>query len=101
MNKADLVEAVQRALDVGRRDATHYVEQLFAVLSEALARGERVKVNRFGLFVAKMRPARLGRDPRDGSPLELPARRTVSFRAAPRLKEKLQTAPLVEGDDAG
>ena len=62
MNKADLVEAVQRALDVGRRDATHYVEQLFAVLSEALARGERVKVNRFGLFVAKMRPARIGRD---------------------------------------
>lgn len=93
MNKAELVEAVQRELDVGRRDATAYVQATFAAIGEALVRGERVKVNRFGLFVPRLRPARTLRDPRTGAPLQVSAQKTVGFRAAPRLKDRLAGAP--------
>lgn len=90
MNKADIIGKVHATVGGTRADAERSVETMIDSVVEALKSGEEVSVAGLGIFSAKMRDARTGRNPRTGESIEVPAMRVPKFRASKGLKEAVK-----------
>jgi DNA-binding protein HU-beta len=90
MNKADIISKVHEVLGTTKADAERAVECMIDSISASLKRGDEVSVAGLGIFSAKMRPARQGRNPRTGESIEVPAMRVPKFRAAKALKDAVK-----------
>lgn len=86
VNKAQLVDAVTQATG-DRAHATLAVEAVLDAMVRAVVAGETVSVTGFGSLTPEMRPARTARNPQNGQPVELTARRVVRFRPGARFKQ--------------
>ena len=86
MTRKELVQAVADRTGTSTSDADAAVKAVLTALTEALARGEVVRLAGFGTFETRDRPARTGRDPRTGRPVDVPAKRAVRFRAGVALR---------------
>ncbi len=73
-----------------RRDAEAIVNEIFAALTEALTRGDRIELRGFGIFTVKERPAREARNPHTGALVTLVAKRVPFFKVAKELRERVQ-----------
>jgi len=93
MNRTELTEALARSAGMSRADAALAVEGLFdprkGVIARALRRRSTVRITGFGTFVPRRREARIGRDPRTGEPIRIPAGTSISFRPGKPLRETL------------
>ena len=89
MNKNDLIEAVAERTGLAKSDAARAVEALLGTITETLQKGDPVALAGFGTFVAKVRAARTGRNPRTGEPIAIPASRAPAFKAGKGLKDAL------------
>ncbi len=87
--KADLAAAVHDALQLTKRDAALAVDVVFDAMTKALAEGRELKLSGFGSFATRERPARPGRNPKTGEPVEIPARVVVAFKAAKALQDEV------------
>ncbi len=86
MNKSDLVFAVTSTSGTSKGDAARVVDAVCDVITDALSRGEDVRLTGFGRFRVANRSARTGRNPRTGAPIYIPASRQPKFRAGKQLK---------------
>ena len=87
MNKNDLVDAVARATDNSKADATKAVDCVFETISGALKNGDGVQLIGFGSFSVADRAAREGRNPRTGETLQIAASKQPKFKAGKALKD--------------
>jgi len=87
LNKSELISAVAEKADLTKKDAEKAVNALFKSIEEALARNDKVQLVGFGTFEIKERAARVGRNPRTGEEIKIPATRVPSFKAGKALKE--------------
>ncbi|MFO7740297.1 MAG: HU family DNA-binding protein [Desulfatiglandaceae bacterium] len=71
--------------------ANDIVNSLLEVMKNTLVGGEDIRIVNFGKFQVKFKWARKGRNPRTGEMIILRSRRTVTFRASPRLKKKINS----------
>lgn len=69
------------------------VETIFATLTTALARGDRVELRGFGAFTARKRDARTGRNPRTGVAVPVAGKAVPSFKPGKELRERINAAP--------
>ena len=90
MNKADIVGKVHEVLGSSKADAERAVETVIESVVSSLKKGNEVSIAGLGIFSAKMRPARTGRNPRTGESIEVPAMRVPKFRAAKALKDAVK-----------
>lgn len=90
MNKADIVMKVQEVLGGTKADAERAVECMIESISSGLSSGDEVSIAGLGIFVAKARPARTGRNPRTGESIKIAATRTPKFRPAKALKDAVK-----------
>ncbi|MBA3789453.1 HU family DNA-binding protein [Patescibacteria group bacterium] len=90
MNKADIVAKVQEVLGGTRADADRAVESVIESIMGGLKSGDEVSIAGLGIFTAKARPARIGRNPRTGESIKIAATRTPKFRAAKALKDAVK-----------
>ena len=90
MNKADIVSKVQDTLGGTKADAERAVETFIDCVLKGLKAGDEVSVAGLGIFVAKARPARTGRNPRTGETIRIAATRTPKFRPAKALKDAVK-----------
>ena len=67
MTKAELIDQIAEKLLVKKKDVAPIVEEVFASIEEALAKGEKCTFVGFGVFEVKERAAREGRNPQDPS----------------------------------
>ena len=93
MNKSELTDALSSRSGLTKSDADSVVNALFAtdngIITRALKGGDKVQITGFGTFEARKRKARMGRNPRTGEEIEIPARRVPAFRAGKGLKDAL------------
>lgn len=87
MKKVELVEAVAKKSGLTKADATRAIEATFAVISDALSKGDKVPVVGFGTFSVSKRAAREARNPKTGAKVSIPARKAPTFKAGSALKE--------------
>jgi DNA-binding protein HU-beta len=93
MNKSDLVDALADRAGMTKADASRAMDALFGsdgILAGALKGDIRVQITGFGTFEAKHRKARMGRNPRTGATIQIPASKTPGFRAGKGLKDAIQ-----------
>ena len=62
----DLVEAVRRATQLSKGEATAMVKQVLDEITDCLERGENVLLSSFGSFVVRDKKSRMGRNPKTG-----------------------------------
>ena len=86
MNKGELIDAVAAQFDISKREVTNIVESVLDELKGAVARGEKVALSGFGVFEAKMRAAREGRNPQTGAVVKIKATTLPKFRAGAEFK---------------
>jgi len=88
MTKADIVDLVfEKMQDVNKKQVTDWVEVVFATLKDTMARGEDIKISGFGNFKLRQKKSRMGRNPRTGEPVEITARKVLTFRPSDILRE--------------
>jgi integration host factor beta subunit len=92
MTKKDLIRKVQEKLvDCPDGDVAFAVNIIFAAMTNALRKGERIDVRGFGNFTVRLRPARRARNPRSGAPVQVDERRTPFFKVGKELHERMNT----------
>ncbi|WP_298781203.1 HU family DNA-binding protein [uncultured Fretibacterium sp.] len=90
MTKAELIDAIAEKLLLKKKDVVPVVEEVFASIEGALARGEKCTFVGFGVFEVKERAAREGRNPQDPTKVvKIPAKKVPVFRPGKDLKEKV------------
>ncbi len=90
MTKADLVSRIKDAASLSAVESTAFCNAFLDVVTAELAAGNEVPLPGFGKFGVKARPARKGRNPRTGEPMDIPARRTVRFTPTKALRDALK-----------
>ena len=90
MNKAELVEEVVNETGLTRRTAREAVNTVTSVITDALARGEKVTLVEFGTFKVMERKARTGRNPQTGQTIQIPAKKASKFRPGKGLRDKVR-----------
>jgi len=88
VTKQDLTRHLSDTVDLAAKDCAAVVNAVFDTLRTTLAAGENVKLSGFGNFTLRDKRARPGRNPKNGEPFEINARRVVTFRASPAVKER-------------
>lgn len=95
MTKAELIEEVSRVVEMTRKDSEIIVEAIFDSVVRSLKAGEKIEIRGFGSFRTRQREARIGRNPKTGARVDVPAKRIPFFKPSKELKD------LVNGDEAG
>jgi len=90
MNKAELVEAVQKTLSSSKAEAERSVAAVVDSIKAGLKKGKPVQLIGFGTFKVVNRKARMGINPKTGQPLKIKASKTVKFSVGKDLKSKLK-----------
>ena len=86
MIKLDIVNAIVAKTNVSRSKAEQAVETVFETMKNALGRGERIELRRFGVFNVKPRKTGIGRNPRTGAEVSIPPGKAVRFKPGKELQ---------------
>ena len=91
MNKAELVEAVQKALgkDATKRAADEAVEAVLDAIAKGIKKDQKVQIIGFGTCEVKKRAERQGRNPKTGETMTIAASKSVGFKPSAALKNSL------------
>ena len=89
LTKADLSAHLVEHLDLPKQDADLLVHTFLGSIVNALKKGEGVELRGFGSFRLRDRAARVGRNPRSGEVVEVPAKRVVYFKLGKELRSRL------------
>src|SRR5438046_2071340 len=92
MTKADLVEQVIQSTDLPRKESETIVETIFESIIQALQTGDKIEIRGFGSFRTRQRRGRVGRNPKTGAKVEVPAKRIPFFKPSKELKDFVNTA---------
>jgi len=91
MNKTELISVVANKAEVTQKVAEAVVEAFTDTIKETLGRrGEKVVVTGFGTFEVRDRAARMGKNPRTGEVIQVPAQKSPAFRAGKLLKDAVK-----------
>ena len=87
MTKAELIDEVSRVVEMSRKDSEEIVETIFHSVVRALRVGEKVEIRGFGSFRTRQRQPRIGRNPKTGARVDVPAKRIPFFKPSKELKD--------------
>ena len=87
MTKADLVEEVTQLGDLTRRDGEVIVDTIFDSVIGALKAGDKIEIRGFGSFRIRQRKPRIGRNPKTGTRVDVPAKRVPYFKPSKELRD--------------
>lgn len=100
VTRAQLSEAVYQEVGLSRNESSDLVDSVLLEISDALARGEVVKISSFGSFAVRQKGQRLGRNPKTGEEVPISPRRVLVFRASHVLKDRInQTLAALDPSD--
>lgn len=89
LTRMDLSDAVFREVGLSRNECSALVASVLQHMSDALVRGEQVKVSSFGTFATRDKSARVGRNPKTGEEAPIPPRRVLTFRPSHLMKDRV------------
>jgi integration host factor subunit beta len=95
MTKSELIERLtERQTHLPHKDVELAVKLIIEEIGGALMDNQRVEIRGFGSFSLHHRPPRLGRNPKTGEPVSIPAKSVPHFKPGKELRERVN-------DDSG
>ena len=82
MNKSQLINAVSEQTNLTKNDVKKAIDVFFDIAEQKLQQGDKVVISGFGVFSVAQVSERVGRNPRTGEQVRIPARRSVRFRSS-------------------
>ena len=93
MTKSELIQRIAHTQSqLVERDVASAVNMMLEHMTACLARGGRIEIRGFGSFSVRFRRARVGRNPKTGTPVSLPARYAPYFKPGKGLRDRLNRA---------
>ncbi len=89
LTRMDLADAVHEEVGLSRNESADLVESVLTQMSDALAKGDSVKISSFGTFSIRDKAARIGRNPKTGEEVPITPRRVLSFRPSHLMKDRV------------
>ncbi len=89
LTRADLAESLHKNVGLSKAESSKLVESILDHMSNALAKGENVKISGFGSFLLRDKAARIGRNPKTGVEVPIAPRRVLTFRASQTMREQI------------
>ena len=89
MNKSELVRAVSERTNLAQKDVEAVLNSLVDTVGDVLGQGDAVQLVGFGTFQVKHTAARVGRNPRSGEEMQIPAKKLPSFKPGKQLKDRV------------
>jgi DNA-binding protein HU-beta len=90
VKKADLIEKMAEAADLTKAEAGRALDAFVKSVTESLRDGDEVVLVGFGSFKLRTRPARQGRNPKTGEPIQIEAAKLPVFQAGKALKDAVK-----------
>jgi integration host factor subunit beta len=103
MTKSELIARLaERNPRLVARDADEAVNTMLEAMTDALAGGQRIEIRGFGSFALNYRPPRVGRNPKSGDRVQVPAKYVPHFKAGKELRERVdgEEEAATPGNDA-
>lgn len=100
LTKADLIEEVLKVAELPRKESETIVETIFESIIDALQKGDKIEIRGFGSFRTRQRRGRIGRNPKTGEKVEVPAKKIPFFKPSKELKDFVNTAATAIGEAA-
>ena len=89
MSKAYLIEKIADDVDVAKVVAERALNSILQNITKVVTKGESVQLIGFGTFSLGKRSARVGRNPKTGEAIQIPAAKTVKFTAGKAFKDSV------------
>src|SRR3990172_486613 len=87
MTKAELIDDVSRVAELSRKDSETIVETIFESIVKSLRTGDKIEIRGFGSFRTRQRNPRIGRNPKTGARVDVPAKKIPYFKPSKELKD--------------
>ncbi|MGO9518949.1 MAG: HU family DNA-binding protein [Candidatus Korobacteraceae bacterium] len=91
MTKADLIDEVSGLAELTRKDSEAIVEIIFESIVRSLRSGDKIEIRGFGSFRTRQRKSRVGRNPKTGDRVEVPAKKIPFFKPSKELKDMVNS----------
>ena len=93
MTKSELIEVLsRRQSQLAYKDVELAVKTILEHMAQTLSSGERIEIRGFGSFSLHYRPPRVGRNPKSGEPVSLPAKYVPHFKPGKQLRERVDNS---------
>lgn len=86
MNKKDIIKKVAENTGMTQKDVTVIVDTFVDAVMDSIKNG-KVSISGFGTFEVVERAARMGRNPKTGMEIEIPASKSPKFKPAKAFKD--------------
>ena len=87
MNKSELIASIAEHAEIERKEAENAVKAFLEVVTQELAKGEKIQIVGFGTFEVRERAARKGNNPQTGEEIDIPAAKVPKFKPGKALKD--------------
>lgn len=89
MNKQELISQVSTKTKRSKTLCSTIIDSTFNIMGKALSKGDKVQMVNFGSWKKLRRKARLGRNPKTGAQLNIPAKNVIKFSAGQDLMDQI------------
>ena len=86
LTKDILIETIKEKVGFQAPEAKDILETILEEIKQSLEKGDEVKISGFGKWSVADKKSRVGRNPHTKEPMEISARKVVSFSASPKLR---------------
>lgn len=101
MTNADLIEEVSKTGPLKRKECEVIVETIFSSIVDSLRAGDKIEIRGFGSFRVRQRAARMGRNPKTGAAVSVPARKVPYFKPSKELRDGINGDGVATGGAGG
>lgn len=89
VTRADLADSIYEQVGLSRNESADLVESIIDEISDALVKGDNVKISSFGSLAVRQKSERIGRNPKTGEEVPITPRKVLVFRASHVLKNRI------------
>ncbi len=90
ITRAQLAESIYQEVGLSRNESSDLLELVLNEITQALLRGETVKISSFGSFSVRQKGQRIGRNPKTGEEVPILPRKVLVFRPSQLLKARIR-----------
>ena len=90
LTKADIARTIAQKMGFSKTQCAALVDRIFEIMKECLAKGEDLKISSLGRFQVRQKRSRRGRNPQTGEALQISARKVVTFKSSPILRQSME-----------
>jgi integration host factor subunit alpha len=87
VTKIEIINMLNEHIGLPKNGCIRIVESFFDIIKSELEKGSPVKISEFGKWTVNSKKARRGRNPQTGEDLTIEARKVVTFKASPVLRD--------------